>query len=131
VQIRDRITRLEAQAASTVSAGLTDRELRQLERWPEMLLERYVWGRLDDMAAMPSLPVRSLLEGLQRAGYAIEVDGHWHPLFLGADDETNAKVIERIEACEAANFNRLAPPRGCSGTMMQIHQGEGHDERSE
>lgn len=112
MQIRDRITRLEAQAAGTVSAGLTDRELRQLERWPEMVLERYVWGRLDDMAAMPSLPVRSLLEGLQRAGYAVEVDGNWHPLFLGVDDETNAKVIERIEACDPATIARAREAMG-------------------
>ena len=61
---------------------VTERERRQLERWPEMLLERYCWGRLDDLFAMPSILILALLQGLKRDGYAITIDDHWHPLFL-------------------------------------------------
>ena len=53
---------------------------------------------LDGLAAMPHLPVLSMLQGLERDGYAVHVDGHWHPLFLGEDAEVNAQVIAKREA---------------------------------
>ncbi len=97
VSIHDRLKRLEGQAASTAVEPLTEQQRKQLERWPEMVLERYVWGTLDDLAAMPCLPIQQMLQGLESDGYALQVDGQWHPLFLGEDAEINEQVIARID----------------------------------
>lgn len=99
MQLRDRLRRLEAAAVVTIEP-LSEIERKQLDRWPEMLLERYCEGRLDVLAAAPDLPIGKLLEGLAEQGYAISAAGCWHPLFLGADTETNARVIARIESLD-------------------------------
>jgi len=100
MRLTDRICRLETHAAQAAAEPLTEQQRRQMENWPEKLLEHYAWGTLDGLAAMPNLPILSLLQGLERDGYAVEVDGHWHPLFLGEDAEVNERVIARINACD-------------------------------
>lgn len=100
MNIADRIRKLEAQTLEAAPEPLTEQQRRQMENWPEKLLEHYCEGRLDELAGMPSIPILKLLQGLERDGYAIEVDGHWHPLFLGNDDEVNEQFVTRINACD-------------------------------
>lgn len=104
MHIRDRIRRLEAQAVEVASEPLTERELKQLDRWPELLLTRYSEGRLDSLAATLEC-VLKLLQGLAREGYAIEVDGQWHPLYAVEDEQLNEAVLKRLNATSS-----LSPP---------------------
>ena len=55
MRLRDRLHRLETQTASK-HEPLTERDRQMLERWPEIMLERYCEGRLDALAARPDMP---------------------------------------------------------------------------
>lgn len=95
--LRDRVRLLEARAQSNATALLDEGAAKRLARWPELILERYAEGRLDDLAA--SLPaLGALLIQLERAGAAIQSHHHWHPLYRVDDPITTERVMARLEA---------------------------------
>jgi hypothetical protein len=97
MNLRDRLKRLEDTARIDSIEPLGTRQLSQAGRWSEIVLERYCEGRLDGLAAQPELPIGKMLRGLAADGYAVEVDGHWHPLYIGCDARINAQVIDRLD----------------------------------
>jgi hypothetical protein len=104
MSLRDRITRLEAQTTSE-HEPLTEADREKLANsMPNDVLRHYLYGDLDKCAVLLS-GISAYLHGLQDAGFAIEIDGHWHPLFIGDDAEVNEQVIARIEQLNDERIN--------------------------
>lgn len=99
MNLSDRIRRLELGVVMSAVNALTDRESKQLARWPELVLERYCEGRLDGLAATLE-PVTRLLNTLSRDGYAVEIAGCWHPLFAVGDTALDARVLDRLSGVQ-------------------------------
>ncbi|WP_158881447.1 hypothetical protein [Rhodanobacter sp. L36] len=96
MSISDRIRRLE-RTAGAGSESLADEAREALaNRLPEQLLRHYLQGDLDAQAER-LLGIAAYLKDLETDGYVIQLDGHWIPLFIGDDDEINARVIACIE----------------------------------
>ncbi|MBD8873866.1 hypothetical protein [Rhodanobacter sp. DHB23] len=95
--LRDRVKALEIRAQTNATALLDVEATARLHHWPELILERYADGRLDDLAAtLPAL--QSLLTRLQQAGSAIRFCGRWHPLYRGNDPIITDRAMTRLEA---------------------------------
>ena len=95
--LRDRVKALETRAQTNTAALLDAEATARLHRWPELILERYAEGRLDDLAArLPAL--QSLLISLERAGNAIRFCDQWHPLYRVNDPITTDRALTRLEA---------------------------------
>ena len=95
--LRDRVKALETRAQTNADALLDAEAVKRLDRWPDLILERYTEGRLDDLAAtLPAL--EALLTRLERAGSAIRFCGRWHPLYRGNDPITTDRALTRLEA---------------------------------
>lgn len=96
MNLSDRIRRLESSVAMSAVNELTDRESKQLARWPELVLERYCEGRLDELASAFE-PLRKLLHALLEDGFAIQSGGNWHPLYTIGDQWLDLRVLNRLK----------------------------------
>lgn len=95
--LRDRVKALETRAQTNATALLDAEAVKRLGRWPDLILERYTEGRLDDLAAtLPSL--QSLLASLEQEGSVIRFQDHWHPLYGTEDRDLFERVVSRLDA---------------------------------
>ncbi len=104
VALHERLRRLE-EARIAVAEDLSIGTEQRLRRWPETILDRYVEGRLDELAATNE-PIRKLLAGLAAEGYATQDGGSWHPLYAVDDEHLNTAVLKRLN--EIASFSTPA-----------------------
>ena len=71
-------------------------DCRRLERWPEIVLQRYCEGRLDELANAFE-PLQKLLRGLLEDGFAIQNGASWHPLYTIGDQWLDLRVVNRLK----------------------------------
>jgi hypothetical protein len=96
MDIRNRISALEARALLHTNEALTEADCRRLERWPEIVLQRYCEGRLDELASAFE-PLQKLLRGLLEDGFAIQSGGSWHPIYTIGDQWLDLRVVNRLK----------------------------------
>jgi len=99
-KLSERIRRLEASNLRDPNE-LWDEETqrrweRRVDQWPEVLLRRYVEGRLDELATQRD--IRMILVNLERSGHAIQYNDHWHLLYRVDDENLTAAVLDRLNA---------------------------------